>query len=85
MATLTVTTNAKYILITDGVTVKRIFYANIFDITNDAKTVWFNTTDPHTTQIVGYALQVADVVSFDTVAGLTATQIADAITVKVIA
>ena len=82
---LTVTTNAKYIRITDGVTTKRIYYANIFDITNDSKTIWFNTTDPHTTQIVGYALQLSDIDTFDTIGGMSAYDIAEAINTKVIA
>lgn len=85
MATLTVTTYAKYLKVTDGVTTKRIIYANLFDITNDSKAVWFNTTDPHTTQIVGYALQLSDVDTFDTVSGMTTAQMADAILAKVIA
>ncbi len=82
---LTVTTAAKYLKVTDGVTSKRIVYANIFDITNTKTKVMFNNTEPQFTTIVGYTLDTAQIDTFDGSTSFTADSIAEAILAKVIA
>lgn len=82
---LTVTTAAKYVKITDGTVTKRILYAQIKDITNNATHVLFSTTDPQFVQSVGYSLAIKDIDTFDSSNQFTADSIAEAILAKVIA
>jgi len=83
---LTITTYAKYLKLTDSLRYsKRIFYTNMFSIDVDGDNVFFNNHDGQYPKIVLYSFSKNDVDTFDTIAGMSAEQMADAITTKIIA